>query len=437
MPKVVVIADDLTGANATGVLLARKGFQVATYLNLNDLTNRNKHLDVISITTNSRGLKKEEAYKLVADTTSHFKSMDIKFFSKRIDSTLRGNIGAEIDGVLTTLKGDEVAIVVASYPTSGRISAGGYLLVNSIPLEKTDVAKDPKTPVSTSCILEVIKGQTKTTVGYIPLKEVLKGSDSLKEGILEEKAKGSKIIVIDATTDEEIEVIAKAVAKSQLSVIAVDPGPFTAMLAKHLVGEDVSGIPGKKAFFAVGSVTQQTKRQLEELKLKHNPHIVKVNPEMLLDIALREKEINRAVEEIMEKIDGFKVIGVTTNGSKILNLKEVSAAINISEDDAAQRISNGLGKITAKVMEASKGLIGGLYTSGGDVTVEVCSELNSSGIEVKDEVLPLAAYGRVINGAYDNTPVITKGGLVGNDMAMVECIDYLLTKISNEYYNLK
>ena len=85
-------------------------------------------------------------------------------------------------------------------------------------------------------------------------------------------------------------------------------------------------------------------------------------------------------------------------------------------------------------MEESGSQIGGLYTSGGDVTVAVCKELNSSGIVVKDEVLPLAVYGRIFEGEYDNYPIITKGGLVGGDDALIQSVEYLLTKISTEYY---
>ncbi len=434
MSSIVVIADDLTGANATGVLLSRKGFQAATYLNLDEAAQEKKSFDAISISTNSRGMASQEAYETVANTVKYFSHNGVRLFSKRIDTTLRGNVGAEIDAVLDSLTGDEVAVVVASFPSSGRISVGGYLLVNGIPLEKTDVANDPKTPVHTSCIIDLVQSQTKYQVGYIPLKSVLAAEADLKKAILAEKEKGKRIIIIDATTDDEINAIASVLAKTELSVVAVDPGPFTAHLAKALLGREHAAVPGKKAFFAVGSVTQQTKRQLEELKLKYNPLIVKVDPEALLDDRSAALEIDRVVSALMEGIGRYQVLGITTNGGKVLNLRAVAGELKISEDEVAQRIAMGLGRITATMMKVSKGLIGGLYTSGGDVTVEVCRWLSSSGIEVKDEVLPLAAYGRIIDGEYNHTPIITKGGLVGDDMAMVEGIEYLLTKISNEYY---
>ncbi|AKL94391.1 hypothetical protein CACET_c08830 [Clostridium aceticum] len=433
MSRIIVIADDLTGANATGVLLARRGFKSATYLNLQNFSEEKNNFDTIAISTDSRGISRELAYARVVEIVKVFKNKTISMFSKRIDSTLRGNIGAEIEAVLDTLDKEELAIVVASFPSSGRIAVGGYLMVNAIPLEKTDVAKDPKTPVDTSCIIELISNQTTYEVGFIPLKEVLKGKNSLKDRILQEKRSGKRIVIIDAATDEEIEAIAKAATATKLSIVAVDPGPFTAALAKTLLGQS-SVIPGKKVMFAVGSVTNNTQRQLEELKLKHTPLIAKVDPEALIYPERKEEEIHRVVTTLLSQMNQYEVLGVTTNGSSILNLKEISRSLNISEDDVTQRIAEGLAKITENTMRLSKGLIGALYTSGGDITVAVCKELKSAGIEVKDEVLPLAAYGRIIDGQYNNMPIITKGGLVGGDTAMIDSIEYLLTKISNEYH---
>jgi uncharacterized protein YgbK (DUF1537 family) len=125
----------------------------------------------------------------------------------------------------------------------------------------------------------------------------------------------------------------------------------------------------------------------------------------------------------------------TLSESKILNLFNISQELEITEDEVSQRISSGLAEITLKVLKGSDSLIGGLYTSGGDVTVAVCNTLGAAGIEVKDEVLPLAVYGRVIDGEFDNMPIITKGGLIGDEKTLIKCINYMLTKLSNEYHS--
>lgn len=436
MLQVVIIADDLTGANATGVLLARQGFKTATFLDLDkNLKNNDQDFDVISTSTDSRGISKEEAYSKVNHAVKFFKDKKVKLFSKRIDSTLRGNLGAEIDAVLDELPEDQLAIVVPAFPSSERITVGGYLLVGSVPLEKTDVSKDPKTPIHHTFVPKMIQKQTKYSVGFIPLSKTLKSSDLVKEAILEEKEKGNRVIVIDATTNDEIALIAKAVKDSKQKVIAVDPGPFTAALTKELVVQPKE-VPGQKVMLVIGSVTNVTRKQLDELKLRYEPLLVNVNAKNLIYENTINKEIEVVVEKLLSSIDNYEIVGVVTTEKEdqVLNLSEHANILGITEDEAAERISNGLAKIAKEVMERKESFIGGLYTSGGDVTVAVCKEFESAGIEVKDEVLPLAAYGRIINGKYGHTPIITKGGLVGDSTALVKSVEYLLTKISNEYH---
>ena len=58
-------------------------------------------------------------------------------------------------------------------------------------------------------------------------------------------------------------------------------------------------------------------------------------------------------------------------------------------------------------------------------------------LKVKDEILPLAVYGRLHKGIFDKHPIVTKGGLIGDDTAISKCVDYLLIKLSNESYAKK
>lgn len=440
MPDVVIIADDLTGANATSVLLAKEGYKACTFLRLEAYSEKDsREFNIISISTDSRAIERQEAYQRVANVAEFFKDKNIKFFTKRIDSTLRGNIGAEVDAVLDTLGEYVTAIMVSSFPTSGRVTIGGFLMVNSVPLEKTDVAKDPKTPVHTSCVQKLVQQQTKYSVGFIPLDSVFRGVEELKHSVLREKAKGNRVIIIDATTDEDIEIIAKAVTASGLPVVAVDPGPFTAALVKELVSKPAKG-RGQKVLLTVGSVSNLTRKQIDELRVSHNPLLIHADSKKLIYQDTRASEIQRVANQLLKEMDEYEVIGMITTSSEaeVLNLSAIAAELKISEDEVAQRISDGLAAITKQVLQQSGSTIGGLYTSGGDVTVAVCKELESAGIAVKDEVLPLAAYGRIVQGKYDHMPIITKGGLVGEANALTKCVDYLLTKVSTEFiYNDK
>ena len=50
---------------------------------------------------------------------------------------------------------------------------------------------------------------------------------------------------------------------------------------------------------------------------------------------------------------------------------------------------------------------------------------------MRDQVLPLAVYGHIIGGEHPDLPMITKGGFVGDKDSLVECMEYLFTKISS------
>ena len=75
------------------------------------------------------------------------KEMGVKYFQKRIDTTLRGGVGVEIDAMLDQLPEGTVAVVVPAMPQSRRILVGGYSVIDGMALINTPVAKDVRTPV--------------------------------------------------------------------------------------------------------------------------------------------------------------------------------------------------------------------------------------------------------------------------------------------------
>lgn len=434
--KLYVIADDITGANATSVLLAKEGFKCSTFIDSNLLNDEKlSSADVVAISTDSRGVTKEEAYERVKKEVNRVKHLN-PVYTKRIDSTLRGNIGSEIDAILDEDE-NSIAVVVASYPDSGRISIGGFLLVNSVPLQNTLVARDPKCPVTNSSVKEIIHTQTKYKVADIQINDVLRGAEFLSRKINLLVDEGNRIIVIDAVTNDEVETIAKASQITNLNVIAVDPGPFTKCLMNAKFGSSQVE-QGKKVFFAIGSVSKTTIGQIENLVATKSPVLVKVNPLSLIN----DDEIDNEIERVLHIIEGklkenrSNIVGITTTTreDEVLNLSELSKELNMDEEAISVKINIGLAKITELALEISNSSIGALYTSGGDVTMEVMKRLGVEGIDIKDEIIPLAVYGRFIGGKYPNMPAITKGGLIGDKKTLSLCIDYLATKISTQYY---
>ena len=125
---------DLTGANATGVLLKKMNYKAYTVMNTERIELETlSDCDCVLYPTDSRGVESEIAYNRVYNVCNLLKNDEVKVYSKRIDSTLRGNLGSETDAMLDGLGEDYVAIVAPCFPSSGRIVIGGYMLVEGIP----------------------------------------------------------------------------------------------------------------------------------------------------------------------------------------------------------------------------------------------------------------------------------------------------------------
>ncbi|WP_026907840.1 four-carbon acid sugar kinase family protein [Paucisalibacillus globulus] len=430
--KVGVVADDLTGANATGVRLSKQGFTSATVV-FNDTIPDLVGLNAVCIDTDSRYASDQIVENRVKNATQKFLEWGAKVICKRIDSTVRGKIGLEIDTVLEAVGGNSVAVVVASFPDSGRVCSGGYLLVDGVPVQETDVAKDPVMPITKSYVPLIISEQSKYEVGHIGLDIVLSNTSDIKVELERQIKEGKRIVVVDAVTDEDIEEIAEAMTQiKHVNLIPTDPGPLTAAYSKAYTHQHSET---NKVIVTVGSVTSKSGQQLRYLIDKTNSTPVYVSAEKLATMGQSwDKEVEGAIQIALERIKEDDVLIITTykEGSELVNFKAIAAKENTTQDALAKRITDGLAKITRRVMEKTNYPIQGCFTSGGDVTASLCALSMASGIKLEDEVLPLAAYGTFIGGHFPGLPIVTKGGMVGDKKAIYASVKYLKTKRSAE-----
>ena len=432
MPQCVVIADDLTGANATGVLLKKMNYKAYTVMNTERIElSTLSDCDCVLYPTDSRGVDAKIAYNRVYNVCNLLKDDDVKVYANRIDSTLRGNLGSETDVMLDSLGEDYIAIVAPCFPASGRIICGGYMLVDGLPLHKTNIAVDPKTPVKISEVGELFKQQSKYQVSTIYMKDLMHGKHYLADLMKKCVEEGSRIITLDCITQEDLDLIADAVITSGLKVIAVDPGVFTATLSRKLI------TPNKKKqktkiLAVVGSVNANTTAQMEELWLSQRTHNEFVHTRELLEgEKRRELEIRRVVNSILGECDRNNISTVTGDGiypENRIDFTPYMERYQCSLDEVTEMINSGFAEITYRIFKAED-TFKGLYTSGGDITVAVCKKFDTAGLSLLDEVLPLAAYGQFLKGEFEGVHIITKGGSQGNKDAINKCITYLKEKL--------
>ena len=440
MPLIGAVADDLTGATTTGVLLARSKARTAVFFNEEAAVKAEgvEDLDAILISSNSRPLPANEAYEKVKSATAALKRMGVKYFSKRIDTTLRGGVGVEIDAMMDVVGDDAVAVVVPAMPQSRRILVGGYSVIDGVALINTPVAQDVRTPVKENYIPRLLGQQTRRNVNLVTLDEVLEGEEAIRDALEAAREAGGEVIIVDAITIEDVEEIAKACIELKWNVIAVDPGPFTSKLAyyRDLIGREEPNIPpeaeedGRAVLIAAGSATPVTKKQMEVLCEDPRHVRISVDPVALIeggDAALDEafRAVHKAEDLLNSENPPRAILFETALHGELLNLAEEDSKRHYAEGMSADRINAGLGTIISQLLElCGRGKIAGLYTTGGDTMVNVCYQLGVECIEVMDYVIPQTDIGRLV-GSYDGLPIVGKGGLTGNDRTACDIVDRL------------
>ena len=198
IPEFAIIADDLTGSLDTGLQFRKQGLTTVVPL---CLARPWPKAQALVLNTDSRNISGDVAYQKVYKACRNLKS---RALYKKIDSTLRGNVGMEISAILDAQKIPQ-AIIVPTVPEQGRTVERGILRVNGVPLLRTSYARDPFHPLWTSRIADLLQKEVGQPVGHIALKEVRKDAAHLAKRI---ERSPERLLVVDAVLQSDLQAIA-------------------------------------------------------------------------------------------------------------------------------------------------------------------------------------------------------------------------------------
>lgn len=218
MSHLGAIADDFTGATDLATNLAKRGFQVVVVPEDSlDTTGRDDaqyEAVVVALKTRTAPVATAVADSLRA--LDYLESLGCeRFYDKycsTFDSTEEGNIGPILDALVERL-GADTTVVVPSFPANGRTVANGVLSVNGELLENSSMRNHPLTPMTKSRVAEILTPQTTGTVSEIHSDTVDAGAEVLGAAL---SGVGTRYVVVDASTDEQLSTIAAATADSTL-----------------------------------------------------------------------------------------------------------------------------------------------------------------------------------------------------------------------------
>lgn len=168
MDKLLIIADDFTGALDTGIQFTNMGIRARMVTCYDyDLTQMRPGDAVLSANTDTRPLTPEEAYHHVYTLAKNAQQVGFDKAYKKTDSGLRGNIGSELKAAMDAY--DQKALpFIPALPRLNRITKNGVQFIDGIPVSESVFGIDPFEPVIYSDIADIIHSQVDLKVVKIP-----------------------------------------------------------------------------------------------------------------------------------------------------------------------------------------------------------------------------------------------------------------------------
>lgn len=421
-----IIADDLTGANDTALQFHLKGANTQILL-----SDEIEPLNVVNtqtwaISTESRNVEPELAYEKVSKAAKMMaEKLNPDYFYKKIDSTIRGNIAVEVLGILSVLEYD-TSIIVPAFPAEVRTTVGGYHLLKGIPIERTEMARDPHSPIFESHVPTLLKSQLteeyRELVGQIELKTVMKGAGPILQRINELVRDGKKLIVVDAVSTVDIEQIALAIKKSDYKILPTGTAAFAQALSEFWFADlecdhIMKTFPNLPKFIVSGSATQITANQIE--KLENSDEF-----ENVLSISFDLKTVLDGVtDELVERIvsnlsfDNTVVVHTSRLIRDFDGFSDDSLNAELTKANLATVITDFLAELTKRVLAKKEAI---LITLGGETSYKCCSAVGAYQLQLIDEVAPAIALSLDHNAQW----IVTKSGNLGGANTLIDILKY-------------
>lgn len=385
MKHLNILADDLTGAADSAARCRWAGLPATIFLKIPESP---LPAGVRAFTSDSRHLPAAEAAQRVRMMAAPLHALDAHWY-KKIDSTLRGHIGSELD-VLLELLDAPAALICPAFPAQKRGLHTGHLVtpdLSPIPMH----------------LPSLLQSQSRYPVAAISLEDVRNGklAARLQQTTSRE---GHRVLVVDALTDEDLDTIVDECAAALPNALLCGSAGLVGALARRLVGQEdfpVDRIHGPRlwqtALLLVGSGSQAAHRQIAYLqrsdlpvsRLTVTPHTAPAA--ITHDLSQPIWLVHQPPPAPDARLDGA---------------------------DARQRIEH-MAQIGAELFARRPADL--LLLVGGDTAVAILSRLHVERLSVEQELLPGMP---LCQAEIDGCSVLTvlKPGSFGEDGTLVELL---------------
>jgi len=456
-PRVILVADDLTGAADSGVTFAKYGARVVVYWGTGagvraarDLGTGMPDADVVAYSTESRHCTEAEAVRRVAETMAglpySLRARDPVWFYKKLDSTLRGHPGAELAAVMAALAVDGLvcdgigstcgerrssgaprskgeafsrALVAPALPAQGRVTRGGVHYVHGVLLAETVFGSEVRTSDVGALIAPAFAVGTVKHLSLATLRQGVDTAASVLTGpLLRPLSRSLCVVVSDAETEADLGALVELALATGTRLLCGSAGLAEA-LAERLAGMGVwspqaappqPAVPqdqhsGMGVLVVAGSRNPQTLRQIEALAADGVP-IVCPAVAWFEDTTMGRDAV---AAELAAALKGGAAV-LTTSGLPLLPVPGMPLVSRLAE-----------------VVAALLGMqdLAGLVLTGGDAAIAVGRTLGATAMRLRGEVERGVPWGYLVGGGCGGLPVVTKAGGFGDADTLVSAVRFL------------
>lgn len=380
--------------------LARRGYHTKVVLDSRGVIsddNLNYVLD-----TESRSLRPREAYDKTKQMLKGLSLNCFDFLIKKIDSTLRGNVAAEIKAVDEIFK-SELIIFMPAFPELNRTTVNSIHYLKGVRITETELAHDPKKPVHEDNLIKLMEEFFDEPVTGISLEQIRRDEISFS---------GARVICCDAQTNEDMQGVVGAALNTQKRVLWVG----TAALADNLLLRNTAVPPALAVVASVSDVSRMQVRFASD-----TAELVQVPvSEIMFGDKTELQSVEEAVDFLLQGKDVLLITEATWSRDKLDASNAAGKQAGMDAMTVSQRVQEIIGSIAKAVLERTN--ISGLFLSGGDTAIGVFEEIGATGSQILGEVLVGIPLMRLSGGKFDGMKVITKAGAFGKEDAISFCL---------------
>lgn len=395
-----IIADDLTGASDTAVKFCHNGYRAKVIIDYNDLKNSTKGNYVLSMNSDTRECSSDEAYKTVFNITKEIRKKGYTNIYKKIDSALRGNVGAERDAAMNAL-GIDLAFVVPAIPALGRTIEEGYLNISNDMKKKN--------------IKQIISATSDKKIEIVKIGEIRKSKNEIFSLINKLYKDGVNIICFDTETEDDLKKLSetfKIISQNYILAGASGMASYLPLIWSDSE-EDKNNAAMNLTLLVSGSYNRVNYEQMKSISKNKNTLIIYLDSDNI--ISKPNYEIEKTMDNLKEAFQinpNISLIGIgMLDKHEEPDMKESSSVLDL------------LGTLSKKIIQTYR--FANIIATGGETAAHIFKCLGAKEIYLLDEIASGIPVGRLIGGECDQMTAATKSGAFGDPDVFQTILKYL------------